>query len=172
MPLYREFSLGTEGALEFRRVGDLYSDEKGMALVREAGHVCLAEKLVSVAVDRERSFLNIEIDRVTGAHDFALNPQASLTDLTRSDIFLLVKCILQRIAIRPAFKKYIATICACSPDNIPGTPAIRCIVDPIIAARRMRDIQAIAGTYGFQKFEQRREFTCSRSLSGGTWKKQ
>lgn len=76
MPLYRGFSLGTDRALEFRRVGDLYSDEKEATLVREAGHVYLAEKLVSVAVDHERIFLYLEIDRVTGVHDFALNPQA------------------------------------------------------------------------------------------------
>lgn len=74
MPLYRGFSLGTERMLVFRRLGTSYAPDENEDAAREAGHVYLAEKLISVAVDHERIFMTLEIDRVTGAHDFAFKP--------------------------------------------------------------------------------------------------
>lgn len=50
----------------------------------EGAHSYLPEKLVSSAANHENIFIAMEFDRVTGGDDFALNPQASLTDLARA----------------------------------------------------------------------------------------
>lgn len=150
LPLYRGFSLGTQRQLEFRRLGASYSPVESGVVAYAAGHVYLAEKLVSVAVDHDRVFLSMELDRVTGASDFALNPQASLTDLARADILLLIKCILQRIAIRPAFKDLVMRLCGRTVDEFECPGIVRCMVDPIIAAGRMKDLLDVGGVYGFK----------------------
>lgn len=147
-PTYQGFSLGTEGLLRFKRKGRDYLDaEKLGEMAWKAGHSYLAEKLVSSAVNYQSISLSIEISRVTEADDFALNPQASLTDLARCDVCLLFMAILQRIAIRPAFHDYLLRICTTKHADERYINPIRFLIDPIVASGRVRDLRPLLGSY-------------------------
>ncbi|AJG39154.1 RNA-dependent RNA polymerase [Wenzhou Crab Virus 1] len=156
-PSYSGFSLGTEKILQFRRLGYEYVGPEDVEAVSEGAHVFLAEKLISSAINHDHVYMAMELDRVTGSDDFALNPQASLTDLARADIKLLLMCIFQRIAIRPPFKDVIAHLCASVPEHRETMSPIKLIMDPIIAAGRLSDLHRLAGSYSLPEVESERE---------------
>lgn len=146
-PSYRGFSLGTEGHLVFKRKGRPYEDDtQKRKHSLKSGHAYLAEKLVSSAAAYQNMSLFMEIDRVTTSEDFAVNTQASLTELSRANLKTLLYHIIQRIAIRPQFESLIGHLCNAYPDETPVLNPLRLIIDPILAAGRASEFRTLLGS--------------------------
>ncbi|APG78639.1 RNA-dependent RNA polymerase [Beihai rhabdo-like virus 6] len=152
-PGYRGFSLGSERHLRFRPKGRPFSEDRSVKFVNLSAHTYLAEMLVSQAAKCHDLDLQVEEERVGASGDFTVNTQASLSELARADMKMLILCVLQRVAIRPGLENYTKLLCNVRAEGKPYLNPIRYIMDPIVAAGRAPDLRSLSGSVTIPNYE-------------------
>lgn len=78
-----------------------------------------------------------------------------------------MECKFQKIGMRPSLADLIGYLCSSPPENRESVSPIRYIMDPIIAAGRLKVLHSLVGSYALPEAESEREKIMLASLEKG-----